>query len=250
MSKEFTCLIPAHNEAARIGDVLRAVIGHPELDRVLVIDDGSQDHTAEIARAAGAEVIRLAQNRGKSAALAKGLSLIETTHVLLIDADLQGLRDVDVSALIRPVVVGEAKVSISLRGNAPLLWRMIGVDYISGERALPMSMLYGCEKKIAGLPRFGFEVFLNNRILGREVPLSIVAWPTVSSPMKRQKTGWIAGTLGDAKMIGDILRTVGLWQIVQQIVGLRRLADVSILPPVKAPLAKLKSAVQRGIARG
>ena len=45
-----TCIIPAYNEAARLGRVLEAVIGHPMIDEVLVVDDGSSDATSEVAR--------------------------------------------------------------------------------------------------------------------------------------------------------------------------------------------------------
>ncbi|MFB2595552.1 hypothetical protein ACEYYB_11970 [Paracoccus sp. p4-l81] len=50
----FACLTPAHDEAARIAAVLAAVVGHPLIDQVLVIDDGSRDCTAGVAQAAGA----------------------------------------------------------------------------------------------------------------------------------------------------------------------------------------------------
>jgi len=63
MKTGFTCLIPAYNEGARIGAVLRTVMATPELAAVIVIDDGSSDDTALVAKAAGARVIRHAQNQ-------------------------------------------------------------------------------------------------------------------------------------------------------------------------------------------
>ena len=58
-------LIPAFNEAPRIGSV---VLGGLEHVPVLVIDDGSTDATADLARAAGATVIAQRPNQGKGAA--------------------------------------------------------------------------------------------------------------------------------------------------------------------------------------
>jgi glycosyltransferase involved in cell wall biosynthesis len=85
-------LIPAYNEAATIADVVRGV--HPFVSRVLVVDDGSRDGTADAARAAGADVVAHASNQGKGHAVRTGLTRLlggETTHVLLLDGDMQHL---------------------------------------------------------------------------------------------------------------------------------------------------------------
>lgn len=62
-------LIPAHNEGPRIANVVGAVTAALP---VLVVDDGSSDETADIARAAGATVIEQRPNQGKGAALRTG----------------------------------------------------------------------------------------------------------------------------------------------------------------------------------
>ena len=90
--------------------------------------------------------------------------------MLLLDADLVGLRPADVTALVRPVLDGSADVAISLRGNAPRLWRMIGLDYISGERVLPMDFLRPHLGALVDLPPFAFEVWLNRLFIERRAP--------------------------------------------------------------------------------
>jgi glycosyltransferase involved in cell wall biosynthesis len=62
-------IIPAHNEAGRIAAVVRGTLEHLP---VIVIDDGSNDATAQEARAAGAAVIEQRPNQGKGAALRTG----------------------------------------------------------------------------------------------------------------------------------------------------------------------------------
>lgn len=221
MSPRFACLIPAHQEAARIGAVLEAVMGHPLLDSVTVVDDGSSDGTADLAEAAGARVIRLRPNRGKTLALAEGIAQIEASHLVLIDADLIGLSAGDLTALITPVAQGAADVTISLRGNAPGLWRAIRVDYISGERVIPRDLIAARLGALPGLPRFGFEVFLNDLIRAAGLRVRIVGWPGVSSPLKSAKRGFWRGIRADLAMIADILRTVSLPRIIAQIRYLR-----------------------------
>ena len=83
-------LIAAFNEEETIAAVVAGVLGH--VPDILVVDDGSTDRTAERAAAAGATVIRHAQNRGKGTAVRTGLARLLSgphSHVLFIDGDLQ-----------------------------------------------------------------------------------------------------------------------------------------------------------------
>jgi len=82
-------VIPAHDESARIGDVVRGARAHLP---VIVVDDGSTDDTATIAMAAGATVIREVPNQGKGAALRAGFGralALGCEAVITLDADGQ-----------------------------------------------------------------------------------------------------------------------------------------------------------------
>lgn len=218
-----TCLIPAYNEAARIAAVLQAVLGHPLINEVLVIDDGSSDGTSEVVRQTSARLITLSPNGGKTAALARGLAEASGDLILLVDADLLGLSPADLTALIEPVRSGRADVSISLRRNAPFLWRWIGLDYISGERVLKKSLLAGHEVALKNLPKFGFEVFLNGLLIAQTSRIAVVRWPGVVSPLKSAKYGIWAGILMDIKMISDLFGAVPPFGLFLQIVQMLRM---------------------------
>ncbi len=85
-------LIPAFNEAATIGAIVRACLALPGASRVIVVDDGSADATAAEAAAAGARVLPCRQNGGKGAALRAGMraALAEgVAFVVTLDADGQ-----------------------------------------------------------------------------------------------------------------------------------------------------------------
>ena len=93
-------LIPAYREAARIAPVIRGVRKH--VGAVLVVDDGSEDDTAAVAREAGAEVVRHEINRGKGAAIKTGLNLLAQRGfdwIVLLDGDGQHSPE-DVPALL------------------------------------------------------------------------------------------------------------------------------------------------------
>lgn len=101
-----TALLPAYNEEVSIGSVvLRA---RQYVDRVIVIDDGSTDHTAEVAALAGAEVLRHVENRGKGAALRTGFESLNGDAVI-VTIDTDGQHDpADIPNLVQPILQGEA----------------------------------------------------------------------------------------------------------------------------------------------
>lgn len=82
-------VIPAYNESKTIGKIIREATRC--VDTVLVVDDGSIDNTAEIARQNGAEVIRYRVNRGMGAALQSGYSAaISRTFDIIVQLDGDG----------------------------------------------------------------------------------------------------------------------------------------------------------------
>jgi glycosyltransferase involved in cell wall biosynthesis len=88
-------VIPVYNEGRSVAPLARAIAAHaPQPCRILFVDDGSTDETQEELRKlqaelAGIDVIRLRQNRGKTAALALGLSQTDADVVVTMDGDLQ-----------------------------------------------------------------------------------------------------------------------------------------------------------------
>jgi glycosyltransferase involved in cell wall biosynthesis len=82
---DLTVVIPAYNSAATIAECVRSA-RDSAARTVLVVDDGSTDVTADVASRAGAIVIQQA-NSGASIARAKGIAVVETEFVLLLDAD-------------------------------------------------------------------------------------------------------------------------------------------------------------------
>ena len=85
-------IIPAFNEAGTIADVIQGLAG--SVDHVLVVDDGSTDGTAALARRAGAEVLEYGGNRGKGHAIRSAIAVAIDrgfTHALMLDGDMQHL---------------------------------------------------------------------------------------------------------------------------------------------------------------
>jgi glycosyltransferase involved in cell wall biosynthesis len=123
-------IIPAYNEERFIGSVV--IKAKKFVDAVLVIDDGSRDFTAEIARAAGAVVVRHEVNRGKGAALNSGFEKareLRPQAVVVLDGDGQH-RPEDIPRMVQPIldeqtdmVVGSRYIGIA---NTAPFYRKVG----------------------------------------------------------------------------------------------------------------------------
>jgi glycosyltransferase involved in cell wall biosynthesis len=108
-------VIAAYNEGRALGRVLAGLAGLPY--RILVIDDGSTDATAEIAVRGGAEVIRHPINLGQGAALQTGIdyALIRgATHLVTFDADGQH-RPEDIAVLLAALRAHDAEFALGSR---------------------------------------------------------------------------------------------------------------------------------------
>src|SRR5277367_5130474 len=95
-SERFAVVIPAYQEAATIGAIVAGCRAAAGVLEVIVVDDGSADATAEQAQAAGAEVLRNADNQGKGASLARGMAAamaLDADWVVTLDGDGQHRPD-------------------------------------------------------------------------------------------------------------------------------------------------------------
>jgi hypothetical protein len=115
-------LVPAKDEAERVGATVRALRDLPGVTEVLVVSDGSTDATAARALEAGAHCLDLPRNLGKGGAVNAGLAALmgrvaerlspEPAALLLADADLAGTAG-RLGRLLDPVLAGDADLAIA-----------------------------------------------------------------------------------------------------------------------------------------
>jgi glucosyl-3-phosphoglycerate synthase len=186
-SRRVCVLIPACNEADRIAVTIASLKARPEITDIVVMDDGSADGTADLARAAGAALVLTGQNGGKGAALSTAYAAArERAEIfLLLDADL-GASAGEAVKLLPPIFDDRADMTIGMlppdpefaatgqsggRGMVVRLARW-GIERrsqrvfqqpLSGQRAVRRSVLEALGGTFA--PGFGVEVDLTVRAL-------------------------------------------------------------------------------------
>lgn len=199
-------LIPAYNEEASVATVVE-VARAAALGPVLVVDDGSSDKTAEVAKQAGAEVLNLIDNVGKGGAVVTGIRHLEAEVVLLIDADLVGLTPEHLRQLAAPVLAGEVDMTRGVftggRWSTEMAQRI--APQLSGQRAVVRNLLL----EVAHLEHshYGIEIAITTHAKNagwrmRDVPLY-----GVSQMLKEEKRGFAKGFFIRLGMYYDVVRT-------------------------------------------
>lgn len=111
--KKVSVVIPAYNEEASIGSTLRAIRERILCQELIVVDDGSEDDTAQLARQWADLVISTPQNRGKGAALQQGWQHASGDVVMLLDGDLRESA-AEAAHLLTPVITGTCDMSVAV----------------------------------------------------------------------------------------------------------------------------------------
>jgi glycosyltransferase involved in cell wall biosynthesis len=152
VSGELLVFVPAWNEAENLPHVLEELARDLPEAHVLVVDDGSTDGTADVARAHGAEVVRFDENRGLPVGIAAGYR-----HALEGDYTICGRVDADGQ---HPVQELARLIALVRKGRCDVA---VGSRYVSGDGYEPYRY------RPTGARRFGMAVLRRalRPVLGR-----------------------------------------------------------------------------------
>lgn len=104
-------VIPAFNESKTVANVVKAALSLDYVTEVIVVDDGSQDNTGELAKNAGAKVFSHMRNLGKGSAIKTGFKVSKGDIIAFIDADLENISPKQVEKIIQPILEGKADIT-------------------------------------------------------------------------------------------------------------------------------------------
>ncbi len=203
-----TAIIAAYNEEKTIGPIIDILKAVPFLNQIVVVSDGSTDHTVDIAQSRGVEVVELLYNVGKGGALHQGLMNASSDVVLLLDADLVGLTPQHVIDLVEPVMAQEADVTIGIfeDGRFATDFAQKIAPFLSGQRVIRADILRNIPD--IEISRYGVEVAINRYIRENKVRVKLVRLPGLTQVMKEEKLGLVKGLKERMKMYWDIIKNL------------------------------------------
>ena len=144
-NQKVSCIIPFWNEDERLFTVLDEVIKVKEFSEIICVDDASDKDQAEIIKNKypNIRLIRLNKNVGKSGAILEGLRYTESDFILLLDADLRNLNNIEISNAVKVIQENPNIDMLVLRRiKAPLFVKIFRGDVLStGERIVKKQYL-------------------------------------------------------------------------------------------------------------
>jgi hypothetical protein len=198
-------VVAAHNEEALVGATVDAIRTIPDVDEVVVVDDGSTDVTAKRARRSGARVLVAPGHLGKGAALDGALNVIEPAEVyLFLDADL-GETAKEAGPLLDEVLSGRADLAIGVMPREPrhggfrlvkglaraVVWALSGfrvAEPLSGQRAATRAVVEAVRPLAKG---FGVEPAMTVDAVRKGFRVQEVAVPMRHEPTGRDIPGFL-----------------------------------------------------------
>jgi glycosyltransferase involved in cell wall biosynthesis len=213
-------IIPAYNEARTVGDVLSAAVESGIFSEIILVDDGSDDGTAQTYERTreslltnaepGAVPLQMklathARNLGKALAMRDGLQLATGEIVMFIDADLIGLEASHLRDMLAPLAEKSeysASLGVFVGGRAATTMAQKIAPFISGQRACFRKDLLGFTawERVG----FGVETALNRYLNERNIKVRIVELEGLTHRMKEEKRGFLKGFLARMKMYREI----------------------------------------------
>ena len=203
---KITAIVPAFNEERSVRRTIHVLQHIDELDQIIVVNDGSDDRTAEIvAEEPGVTLVNLRENVGKGGAIKAGLEQTQADIILLLDADLVGLRREHVTALFQPMLDGLAQTTLGVfRKGKPFtdMAQRIAPG-LSGQRAIRREHLAAVDIEHTG---YGVEVAINKYLEEHGIPVHEVELHNLTQVMKEQKMGIMRGLGARARMYYEVVR--------------------------------------------
>ncbi|MDD3821730.1 MAG: glycosyltransferase family 2 protein [Bacilli bacterium] len=201
-------IIPAFNEGKTIKKIIEKVKTVKEINRIIVVSDGSTDNTVSIAKKCGVEVMDLPKNIGKGGAMSIGVKNCQEEIIVFLDADLVGLTGNHIRRLIRPILNQKTDMTIGVFTNGRIMTDLAHVfaPFLSGQRAMKKILFE--ELTAVDISRYGVEMALTKYVKKNNVPFIKVNLNKLTHITKEEKHGFRKGLMSRFQMYLEILKII------------------------------------------
>ena len=191
--KPVAAIVAAYNEEETIGPIIKTLVDSKLFRDVILISDGSTDHTAEIARREGATLVhQMPWKHGKGAAMMHGVAHTDAPLLFFLDADLKGLRVDHLKLILDPVLKGKLAMCVGIRDRGKLAMKLAArLPLIGGERAMQRRIFEDIPDKF--MQGFMVESAMNYFCRSHKLPYGTVELPGLHIRRKMQKVGFWKG---------------------------------------------------------
>ncbi len=216
-----SCIMPAYNEEKNIQRVLDVVSTYSRFSQVIVIDDGSDDRTTQIAKSYQQacpvlKVITLPKKNGKAGVIKRGVFEAKGDLIVMLDSDLIGLTHRNIDALIEPVVSKEVDQTVLDRaGDRTPIWGWTNcAKYFGGERAFWKKDFLGID--IPDNAGYLLEITSNLHYIQQGKTIRTIFCSNLYTVHQFNKMDMISGLRNYVQMSVDIIRHATVPGFVKQ----------------------------------
>ena len=196
IDQPISVIVKAYNEGENISGVLSVIVKIDWIDEIIVVNDGSTDNTAEVVKKFLSDKVKMItheKNQGMGAGMATGVKHAKSDLVMFLDADLVGLKEEHLLAILAPIMfTKEADLvlgvftlkDLSVDTSTKIANRFSPL--ISGQRAIWKKCLPDLEK--IAVSRYGADLLIAKHIPRKK--REVVKLEGLSQVTKEQKAGY------------------------------------------------------------
>ncbi|MBA2124243.1 hypothetical protein B9J78_04835 [bacterium Unc6] len=221
--KETSCIIPFYNEGRTLLDILEKLQKVKSLLQIICVDDGSVNFTyQEIKnRFPLITLVKNKNNIGKAGAIREGLNRASAEHILLLDADIEGVNVEDIENAINTFQNSNIDMLILRKSHSPFFFKITGFDIlISGLRIIKRADL----KNVFKYPVRGYQIeFAINRFMQKYNKKVLWTYCSGKNTLKIHKFGLVKGLEKEARMFIEIFSYIDPINLIRQYRGLKKI---------------------------
>lgn len=236
MKKTVSAIVPVFDEEKNIEKILKLLIEHPLIDKIICVNDGSTDNSLNIIKnfKKNITIISYKKNHGKGYALAQGIKKARSEILLFLDADLINLKNKHIKDILNPMLKKEKKAVLGFGTRSKNhFWDSSSfVKSVTGQRAYFRQDLLPYLETMAR-KKYGVEIYLNTLLNEKNVEMV---------PLIRVTHIWNHKKHPPRRAIKQYLK---MGSEVAQEIGKRELREMTQTEKIR--IRKLKKAIKKEI---